>query len=67
MNIRNSEYEDLAVPRSEDLSNVRLGLTHTLPERWLVMLDFQYSENDSSDATYSYDGNQITFGVMKIF
>jgi hypothetical protein len=38
-----------------------------LPAKWLVMLDFRYSENDSSDQTFSYDRSQVTLGVMKMF
>jgi tetratricopeptide (TPR) repeat protein len=65
--IRNSDYEDLAPPREEELTSVRAGLTHMLPAKWLVMLDFRYSENDSSDQKFSYDRTQVTLGVMKMF
>lgn len=64
---RNSEYNDLAIPRKEELLTVRAALTHAMSSNWIVLLDYRYSENDSSDVTFSYDRSQITLGVLKIF
>ena len=67
VDLRNSDYKDLLVPRDEDLLTVRGGLTHMLPANWFVSLQFRYLDNDSTDATFSYDSNQITLGALKIF
>ena len=64
---RNSDYDDLAIPRNEELLTVRAALTHAMPSNWIILLDYRYSENDSSDATFSYDRSQITFGILKVF
>ena len=67
VDFRNSDYKDLAIPREEDLLTIRSGLTHMLPANWLVTLEYRYSENDSSDPEFSYNRNQISVGVLKIF
>lgn len=64
---RDSEYDDLAVPREEELVTARVGLTYALTANWVVLLDYRYSENESSDATFSYDRSQVTLGALKIF
>jgi tetratricopeptide (TPR) repeat protein len=67
ISIRNSDYDDLATPRKEELLTVRAGLTHLLFSNWFVLLDYRYSENDSSDPLFSYDRNQISLGVLTTF
>jgi hypothetical protein len=65
--IRNSDYDDLAVPRTEDLTSLYTALTRTLNKVWLVALQYQYSENDSSDPFFSYERNVITIGALRTF
>jgi hypothetical protein len=65
--IRNSDYDDLAVPRKEDLTTVYTALTRTLNEVWLVAFQYQYSENESSDPVFSYERNVISLGVLRTF
>lgn len=67
VDIRASDYSDLAIPREEDLFTIRLALTRGLPSGWLALLEFRHAENDSSDDTFSYDSNQVTLGMMKLF
>ena len=67
VDIRASEYSDLAIPRDEDLFTIRAALTRTLPASWLALFEFRHAENDSSDDVFSYDSNQITLGMMKLF
>jgi tetratricopeptide (TPR) repeat protein len=65
--IRNSDYDDLAVPRTDDLTTLYTALTRTLNKVWLVALQYQYSENDSSDPLFSYERNVITIGALRTF
>ena len=67
ISFRTSDYDDLAAPRTEDLSMITAALTRTVAARWLFALQFQYSENDSSDPAFSYDRNLITLGVLRTF
>jgi len=64
---RASDYDDLETPRSEDLTSVSAALTRTVAEVWMFALQYQYSENDSSDPEFSYERNLITLGVLRTF
>ena len=64
---RSSDYDDLAVPRTEDLTTITAALTRTVATHWLFALQYQYSENDSNDPEFSYERNLITLGVLRTF
>ncbi len=64
---RSSDYDDLDPARTEDLITLKLGFTRMLNEDWQMLLEYLYSDNDSSDSTFTYDRNRITVGVMRIF
>ena len=64
---RNSDYGDLETPRTEDLTSISAALTRTVAEVWMFALQYQYSENDSSDPVFSYERNLITLGVLRTF
>jgi len=65
--IRSSKYDELEVPRKEDLTSAGIALTYALPGNWLALLQLRYTENDSSDPVFSYDRTQITLGAYKLF
>ncbi len=64
---RSSDYDDLTVPRTEDLTTITAALTRSMATRWLLALQFQYSDNDSTDPEFSYERNLITLGVLRTF
>ena len=64
---RASDYDDLETPRTEDLTTLSAAITRTVAEVWLFALQYQYSENDSNDAEFSYERNLITVGVLRTF
>lgn len=64
---RSSDYGDLTVPRTEDLTTITAALTRMVATHWLVGLQLQYSENDSDDPDFSYDRTLITLGVLRTF
>jgi tetratricopeptide (TPR) repeat protein len=67
LGFRNSDYDDLETPREEDLTSISAAITRTVADVWLFALQYQYSENDSSDPVYSYERNVITLGVLRTF
>ena len=67
VSFRTSDYDDLALPRTEDLTTITAALTRTVATHWLVALQFQHSENDSTDPEFSYERNLITLGVLRTF
>ena len=64
---RASDYDDLEITRSEDLTSVSAALTRTVAKMWIFALQYQYSENDSNDPEFSYERNLITLGVLRTF
>ena len=64
---RSSRFDAMAVPRDEDLLTVNVAVTRSIAQNWLLLIDYQYSNNDSSDPVFSYDRNVITVGAMKLF
>lgn len=64
---RSSDYDDLEIPRNEDLTTLRAALTWELPQAWLVLLELRSGRNESNDPDFDYDRNQATVGVMKYF
>jgi hypothetical protein len=64
---RNSDYDDIDLPRSEDLFSAAVGLVYAVRADWLISGRYQYSKNDSTDPTFSYDRNQLTIGFQRLF
>jgi hypothetical protein len=64
---RTSEYAGLVAPREEDLFTFRAGLSYTLRNDYLLLVEFRNSENESTDEAFSYNRTQITLGLLKIF
>ena len=65
--LRASDYDDLEIPRTEDLSALHAALTRRLGEHWLLGLSYEFSENESSDPAFSYERNLITLGALRTF
>ena len=64
---RTSDYDDLEIPRTEDLTTITAALTRTVDEVWIFALQYQYSDNESSDPEFAYERNLITLGVLRTF
>ncbi len=67
LDLRNSEYSELATPREEDLTTLRGAVTYMFRNDWLVLAGYHNSSNDSTDPTFSYDRGQLTLGARKYF
>ena len=64
---RRTRFSDVAVSRTEKLGSVRGALTRYLFGEWILLVEYRYSDNDSSDPTFSYDRNSLAFGAMRTF
>lgn len=67
LQFRASEYDELATPRSEDLSSASIGLSRDFGRAWQVSLYAQFGENDSNDPQYGYERTQWTIGALRSF
>ena len=65
--LRTSDYDDLAVRRTEDLFSAALRAVYETETAWQFSGSYQYSKNDSSDPMYSYDRNLMTLGFQRLF
>ena len=65
--LRSSDYDDLAIPREEDLTSIVAAVTRSVGDNWLFGLRYQFSDNDSSDPEFSYERNLITIGMLRTF
>jgi len=64
---RSSDYDDVTLPRTEDLLSLAVGVVYVTGSNWRFSGRYQYSTNDSTDPTYSYDRNQLTVGFQRLF
>lgn len=67
VSLRTSDYDDLALRRTEDLFSAALRLAYETGTAWQFSGSYQYSKNDSSDPMYSYDRNLLTLGIQRLF
>jgi tetratricopeptide (TPR) repeat protein len=65
--LRSSDYDDLVVPREEDLTSIVMAVTRSVGEDWLFAMRYQYSDNSSTDPEFSYERNMITIGMLRTF
>lgn len=63
---RRSRFSDIAVSRTENLLSARSALTRYLVGDWILLVEYRYSNNDSSDPEFSYDRNSLTIGAMRL-
>ena len=64
---RASEYHDLVPIRDEDLTKLKLALLRNLGTDWQLFARYEFSNNDSSDPSFTYTRSQISFGVLRIY
>jgi hypothetical protein len=64
---RSSSYDDLAMPREENLVGFRAALTWRPSRDWLLLLEAAASSNSSDDPVYEYRRNVVTLGAMRLF
>jgi hypothetical protein len=67
LSYRISRFDQMAVQRDEDLVTANVAITRSIGRQWQLLVDYQYSNNDSSDPVFSYDRNVLSVGAMKLF
>ena len=64
---RNSRYSEASVPREERLLELSFGARRELQIGWALSADYRWSDNDSSDDAFSYDGQRVALGLSRNF
>ena len=64
---RNSQYDDIAIPRNEKLLMLVGGMSYTFRNDWSVIVDYRLSDNESNDPDFTYDRQVFTLGAVKVF
>lgn len=65
--LRASEYGGIDPPRDEDLLQLELSVTRYTAAGWQWFARYVRADNDSSDPLFSYERNQLSVGVYRIF
>jgi hypothetical protein len=64
---RNSEYARLTPAREERRQQLGFEVARSFPSNWQLVAQYRYSDNDSTDTTYTYDRHRLAAGVSKSF
>jgi hypothetical protein len=64
---RNSRFDELTEPRDEDLVLLGLRVNWDLGQAWQIYLEYNPSDNNSSDPAYTYQRNQGFIGANWVF
>lgn len=67
VDFRQSEYDEMATPREEDLLTLRVGLSYVFGDEWRALVEYRNSENDSTDELFSYARSRLMLGLLKTF
>lgn len=64
---RRSDYDDLAIPRQERLTEAGTAARRRLPRGWTLSAQYRFADNDSSDPQFSYTSNRVSLALGKGF
>ncbi|MDZ7645465.1 MAG: hypothetical protein U5K76_15375 [Woeseiaceae bacterium] len=67
MELRSSEYAGIDPSRDEDLVQFDARVTRYTESGWQLFAELLRADNDSSDAAFSYERNQLAIGVYRLF
>jgi len=67
LSLRSSDYDDLAVARDEDLTDISLGYVRRFSRGWQINGRYRWSDNDSGVDVFSYSRSRLTVGLTKTF
>jgi tetratricopeptide (TPR) repeat protein len=67
LSFRSSAYDDLAVPRDEDLTELALGVQRNFARGLRFNGTYRWSDNGSNVDTFSYTRSRLSLGVGKSF
>jgi len=64
---RTSRYSAASVPREERLLELSLSARRELRGNWILGVEYQWFDNDSTAAEFTYDGQRIALGLSRSF
>ena len=64
---RKSDYDDLATPRHERLTEVGAAAHRILMRGWLLRTEYRFADNDSNIAQFSYSSHRLTLAIGRSF
>lgn len=64
---RTSRFSAASVPRKERLQEFSLAARREIARDWEVGAEYQWFDNDSTLAAYTYDGQRLILGLSKSF
>jgi hypothetical protein len=67
LSLRASAYDDLQVPRDEDLTELSLGFLRNFARGLQLSGTYRWSDNSSNVDLFDYQRNRISLGVTKSF
>jgi tetratricopeptide (TPR) repeat protein len=67
LSYRTSRFRAASVPRRERLQEVSLAARREIARNWEVGAEYQWFDNDSTNASYTYDGQRLILGLSKSF
>jgi tetratricopeptide (TPR) repeat protein len=64
---RTSRYDDASAPREERLLELSLAVRRRVGRNWLLNVDYQAFDNDSTVDEFTYDGQRVVLGMSRTF
>ncbi len=64
---RATDYDHLVPARQEDRIQAGVRAVRRVGDDWQLGVDYRFADNDSSDATFSYERHRIAVGGSRIF
>lgn len=65
--LRASDYAAAMPARDEDLAQANLTLLRNTAAGWQLFAEYRWASNDSSEPVFSYNRNQLSIGVFRMF
>jgi len=65
--LRLSNYDDLTIPREEDLVDITVGYMRRFDRGWELGGRYRWSDNDTDVAPYAYSRSRLSLEVTKNF
>lgn len=67
LRFRQSDYDELAMPRIEKLGELRFDVARDLERGWQVRGGVRFADNDSTDPRYAYERRVLSVGLRNVF
>jgi tetratricopeptide (TPR) repeat protein len=64
---RTSDYDEASTPREEKLLELSFAVRRQLSQYWVLNVDYQSFDNDSTVAEFTYDGQRVVLGLSRSF